>query len=494
MIYDLVIYGGTSAGVAAAVQARRMGLNPIIIEPGRRLGGLSSGGLGDTDFGNKAVIGGLAREFYRRIGAKYGEDDAVWTFEPKIALSVFHDWVAEHDIEVVYGQRLDRRGGVLISEGRIRSIKMESGLTFEGRMFMDAGYEGDLMQAAGVSCTIGREANRVYGERYNGIQTGTAVKNQLPPGIDPYRIPGKPASGLLPGVNADAGGADGEGDHRIQAYCYRMCLTDAPENRIMIECPEGYDERMYELMFRAIERGEDRFFKLNGVRNRKTDSNNDRGFSTDFIGYNYDYPEADYETRERIAAAHKQYQLGLVWTVQHHPRVPRHIREFYRPWGLPLDEFAETGHWTPQLYIREARRMVSDTVMTENHIFRRRPVADSIGMGSYTMDSHNTQRHVNKEGWVVNEGDVQIRLDGPYPISYRSIVPKEEECANLLVPVCLSASHIAYGSIRMEPVFMVLAQSAATAAAIAVERDIPLQRVGYGALSERLIKDGQVLQ
>jgi len=494
MIYDLVIYGGTSAGVAAAVQAKRMGLQPIVIEPGRRLGGLSSGGLGDTDFGNKGAIGGLALEFYKRLGEKYGGAEAAWLFEPKMALAVFQDWVAEHDIEVIYEQRLDRKAGVIRADRRICSIRMESGISFEGRMFMDASYEGDLMKEAGVSYATGREANQVYGERYNGIQTATAVKNQLPPGIDPYRIPGQPSSGLLPGVNADAGGADGDGDHQIQAYCYRMCLTDAPDNRVMIERPDGYDEQMYELMFRAIEQGEDRFFKLNGVPNRKTDSNNDRGFSTDFIGYNYDYPEADYETRERIAAAHKRHQLGLVWTLQNHPRVPEHIRSFYQPWGLPLDEFEETGHWTPQLYIREARRMVADTVMNENHIFRRLPVADSIGMGAYTMDSHNTQRHVNNDGWVVNEGDVQIKLDGPYPISYRSIVPKEEECTNLLVPVCLSASHIAYGSIRMEPVFMVLAQSAATAAAMAIEQNIHVQQVDYGALSKRLTEDGQVLQ
>ncbi|WP_044481275.1 FAD-dependent oxidoreductase [Paenibacillus antibioticophila] len=493
MIYDLVIYGGTAAGLAAAVQARRMGMNPIVLEPSRRLGGLSSGGLGDTDFGDKSVIGGLSLEFYKRVGRKYGSDEAVWMFEPKTALSVFEDWVAEYGIEVRYGERLDPADPVVKRGNRIESIRSESGHTYTGRMFMDAGYEGDLMKAADVSYALGREPNSRYGETYNGIQTAVAVKNQLPRGIDPYVVPGDPASGLLPGVNPGPGGPDGEGDDKVQAYCYRMCLTDAPDNRVFVEQPAGYDERDYELLFRAIERGEDVFFKLRMVPNRKTDSNNDRGFSTDFIGCNYAYPEASYAEREAIAAAHERYQRGLIWTLQHHPRVPEAIREFYKPWGLPLDEFAENGCWTPQLYVREARRMVSGLVMNENHIFLRSPIADPVGLGSYTMDSHNVQRHVGPEGDIRNEGDVQIKLNSPYPISYRSIVPEEEQCANLLVPVCLSASHIAYGSIRMEPVFMVLAQSAATAAALALEADIAVQAVPYDKLRERLLLDNQVI-
>lgn len=493
MIYDLVIYGGTSSGLAAAVQAKRMGLTAIVIEPSDHLGGLSSGGLGDTDFGSKSAIGGLALDFYRRLGRKYGKEEAAWLFEPKQASAVFADWMAEYGLNVVRRERLDLAGGVEKADGRIARIRMESGNTFEGRMFIDASYEGDLMKLAGVSYTTGREANRTYGETYNGIQTGQATKNQLPPGIDPYRIKGDPASGLLPGVNPDAGGEDGEADHRIQAYCYRMCLTDNPDNRVMVGKPADYDESEYELLFRSAEQGQTIFFKLNGVPNRKTDSNNDKGFSTDFIGRNYGYPEGGYAERERIAEAHKTYQTGLVWTLQHHPRVPAAIRAFYKEWGLPRDEFAANGHWTPQLYVRESRRMVSDVVMNEHHIFLRAPVEDPVGCGSYSMDSHNTQRHVGKEGFVVNEGDVQIRLDAPYPISYRSIVPKEAECANLFVPVCMSASHIAYGSIRMEPVFMVLGQSAATAAAMAIAAGCSVQRVDYAALRERLLADGQVV-
>jgi hypothetical protein len=496
MIYDIVIYGGNSAGLAAAVQAKKMGLSAIVIEPSEHLGGLSSGGLGDTDFGDKSVIGGISLEFYRQLGQKYGlpVTEAAWMFEPKVALSVFQDWIEAYELKVITSERLDRLQGAVKTGNRIQEIRMESGRTFSGRVFMDMSYEGDLMKASGVSYTIGRESNEQYKENYNGIQTAAAVKNQLPPGIDPYRVKGERSSGLLPGVNPDAGGRDGAADKKIQAYCYRMCLTDDPENRLLVEQPSGYDEQDYELLFRAIEQGETIFFKLRMVPSRKTDSNNDKGFSTDYIGYNYDYPEASYEERAAIAKAHEQHQRGLIWTLQNHPRVPESLREFYKPWGLPLDEFVEHGHWSPQLYIRESRRMVSDCVMNEHHIFLREPVQDSIGMGSYAMDSHNTQRHVSKDGYVVNEGDVQIKLTTPYPISYRSIVPREGECANLYVPVCLSASHIAYGSIRMEPVFMVLAQSAVTAAAIALAEGSSVQAVDYGLLRERLIQDGQVLQ
>ncbi|WJH37508.1 FAD-dependent oxidoreductase [Paenibacillus sp. CC-CFT747] len=373
------------------------------------------------------------------------------------------------------------------------SIRMESGLTFEGRMFIDASYEGDLLAGAGVRYTTGREPNRLYGERLNGIQTEQATKNQLPTGIDPYWTPGDPASGLLPHVNANAGGSDGDGDSKIQAYCYRMCLTDRPDNRVPVEKPEGYDEKEYELLFRSMEAGQTRFFKLAMLPNRKTDSNNDFGFSTDYIGRNYGYPEGDYAARERIGKEHEIYQKGLVWTIQNHPRVPEEIREYYRPWGLPRDEFLENGHWSPQLYIRESRRMLGVSVMTEKHVRHEEKVEAPIGMGSYAMDSHNVQRHLDANGYVTNEGDVQMLNVKPYSISYHTIVPKAEECANLLVPVCLSASHIAYGSIRMEPVFMVLGQSAATAAVQAIEAGCSVQRVDLAKLAEQLLKNRQVL-
>lgn len=491
--FDIVIYGGTSAGVIAAVQAVKMGKSVVLIEPSSRLGGLSSGGLGDTDFGNNSVIGGISLEFYQRVGAKYGEEKPVWMFEPKVALEVFQDLVKEYDILVYYGERLDLINGVSKAGSQIEYIIMESGKTFKAKIFLDTSYEGDLMAKAGASYATGREANDLYGEIYNGVQTENAVLNNLPSGIDPYVIKGDPSSGLLPHVFLNAGGKDGEGDTKIQAYCYRMCLTDDPTNRIMVEKPSGYNELEYELLFRSIEQGEKDIFKLRMLPNRKTDSNNLQGFSTDYIGQNYDYPEADYKRREQIARAHKTYQKGLVWTVQNHSRVPEELREFYEPWGLPMDEFTDNGHWTPQLYIRESRRMISDMVMNENHIMLKQPVEDPVGLGSYTMDSHNVQRHIDENGFVTNEGDVQIRLEAPYPISYQSMVPKESECSNLLVPVCLSASHIAYGSIRMEPVFMVLAQSAATAAVLALEKGISPQNIDYRQLRETLEGEGQVL-
>lgn len=513
--YDLVVYGGTSGGVAAAVQARRMGKSVVLIEPGRHLGGLSSGGLGATDIGNKAAIGGISREFYRRVKAHYARpeswvhekpedyrdprlaagDDAMWTFEPKVAEQIFRDMAAEAGVEVVFEQRLDRAQGVQVESGRIVAISMEQGPTYRGHYFIDATYEGDLMAAAGVKYHVGREANAVYGETLNGVQKAYAKYHQLVPGVDPYVRPGDPSSGLLPGVSSDPPGEDGSGDHRVQAYNFRMCLTDVAENQLPYPKPEGYDELQYELLLRNFEAGEMRVpWSLFLMPNRKTDINNNFGVSTDFIGANYAWPEADYATREKIFAEHVRYQQGLLWTLANHPRVPQHIRDTVSAWGLCKDEFTETGGWPHQLYIREARRMISDYVMTQHNCQGRVVAEDPVGLAAYTMDSHHVQRYVDENGHVRNEGDVQVGGFPPYPISYRSIRPKREECRNLLVPVCLSASHISYGSIRMEPVFMVLGQSAATAAALAHDASADVQDVDYAALRARLLADKQILE
>jgi len=512
--YDLVIYGGTSGGVAAAVQAARMGKSVIVIEPSQHVGGLSSGGLGATDIGNKAAIGGISREFYRRIYQHYQKDDAwkfqrredyrsgrqapgedtMWTFEPHVAEKVFRDMLREAKVPVVFGERLNRRTGVTQEQGRIRSITMESGKTFRGKMFIDATYEGDLMAAAGVRYHVGRESNSQYGETLNGVQTKRAVYHQFVKPVDPYRKPGDPNSGLLPGINGDGPGEEGTGDHRVQAYCFRLCATDAPENRLPWPKPEGYDELQYELLLRNFEAGDYRIPWAPALMpNRKTDSNNNFAVSTDYIGMNYDYPEADYATREKIIQAHETYQKGLMWTLANHPRVPENIRKYFQTWGLSKDEFTDNGNWPHQLYVREARRMVSDYVMTQHNCQGREVATDPVGLAAYTMDSHHVQRHV-VDGRVLNEGDVQVGGFSPYPISYRSIVPAKGSCANLLVPVCLSASHIAYGSIRMEPVFMVLGQSAATAAAIAIDDNVTVQEVAYPKLRERLLADQQVLE
>ena len=510
--YDIVIYGGTSAGVAAAVQAARMDTSVILIEPGKYLGGLTSGGLGKTDSGDKSVIGGISREFYQRLKQHYdnpdvwehenpsdyegynSSDDAIWGFEPHAAEMTYNQMLKEENIPVVINERLDLVDGTVVKDGQIISIKMESGLLITGRMFIDATYEGDLMAKAGVSYTVGRESNQAYGETLNGVQKAQAIYHQFVDGVDPYIVPGDPSSGLLPGVHDGAPGEDGQGDKLVQAYCFRMCLTDVEENRIAYPKPEGYEESRYELLLRNFEAGEDGMPWLPGMMpNRKTDTNNRTGFSTDNIGMNYDYPDADYETRAKITKEHEIYQKGLMWTLANNPRVPDHIRTEISRWGLAKDEFIDNDNWPHQLYIREARRMVGEYVVTENDCRRLIIVEDPVGLGSYTMDSHNCQRYVTPEGFVKNEGDVEVSPGGAYLISYRAMVPKKEEIRNLLVPVCLSASHIAYGSIRMEPVFMILGQSAATAAVRAIDKKVAVQDISYAELRERLLKDKQVL-
>lgn len=373
--YDIVIYGGTSAGVIAAVQAKRMGKSVIIVSPDQHLGGLTSNGLGFTDTGNKAVIGGL------------------------------------------------------------------------------------------------------------------------PQGISPYVVPGDPSSGVLPRISTEPPGEYGSADQRVQAYCYRVCLTDVPANRVPFPKPDGYDPGQYELLLRIFNAGwRETFQKFDPIPNHKTDTNNHGPMSTDNIGMNYDYPDASYERRREILKEHETYEKGWFYFIANDPRVPAEVREQMNRWGLAKDEFTDNGNWPHQIYVREARRMIGQFVMTENELMKRRPTPESIGMGSYGIDSHNVQRYITTEGFVQNEGDIGVGLKAPYEIAYGSLVPKKAECENLLVPVCVSASHIAYGSIRMEPVFIILGQSAATAAAIAIDDKEVVQDVNYSELREKLLKDGQVLQ
>lgn len=497
--YDMVVYGQTSAGVIAAVQAKRMGKSVILVGPNKHLGGLSSGGLGQTDIGNKQVIGGVSREFYQRIGNHYGKHEA-WKFEPHVAEKVFEDFVTEYEIKVRRNQWLNRAPGkgVQKGDGRIVSITMLSGRTYHGKMFIDATYEGDLMAAAGVSYAIGREANSQYGETLSGVATKYAKHHQFAKPVDPYMQPGDPSSGLLPGIAEGGPGKEGAADKRIQAYCFRMCLTNVAANRVPLPKPEVYDPMRYQLLLRTVLAGAnpygDQYFMTSAMPNGKTDSNNKGPFSTDNIGMNYAYPEGDYATRKRIIQEHETYQKGFVWFLANDPQVPAALRRRTAQWGLPKDEFSDNGHWSHQLYIREARRMAGSYVMTQNNCLGKITVDNSIGMGAYTMDSHHVQRYVDTNGHVGNEGDVEVGGFGPYPIAYGAIVPKKIECGNLLVPVCLSASHIAFGSIRMEPVFMVLGQSAATAAAQAIDAKVDVQDVEDAELRERLKADGQVLR
>jgi hypothetical protein len=517
---DIVIYGGTCAAVTAAVRAKLMGKSVLVISPDKHLGGLTSNGLGFTDTGNKAVIGGLAREFYHRIYLHYqeneswkwqqkaaygnkgqgtpaidGENRTMWIFEPHAAEGIFEEMIRENNIEVIRNEWLDREKGVVMKDGRIAAFKTLSGKSITGKMFIDATYEGDLMAAAGVSYFVGREANSLYGERWNGIETGVFQHaHHFKFNIDPYKVPGNPSSGLVPRISADPPGVKGEGDKRVQAYCYRMCLTNNDKNRVPFERPRGYDSYQYELLGRIFKAGwRELFHKFDPIPNLKTDTNNHGPFSTDNIGMNYAYPDGSYAVRRKIIQEHEDYQRGLMYFMCTDSRVPRDLQEKLNTWGLAKDEFADNRNWPHQLYVREARRMVSDFVMTENEILGRRPVSDSIGMGSYGLDSHNTQRYVTPEGYAQNEGDIGVGVPHPYGISYRAIVPKKDECSNLLVPICASCSHIAYGSIRMEPVFMILGESAATAAALAIDDNVHVQQLNYNTLQAQLLEQKQHL-
>ena len=539
--FDIVIYGSSPAGIAAAVQAKRMGRSAVIVSPETRIGGLTTGGLGQTDIGNKKAFGGLALEFYRDVAAWYKDpanwkcekradylpdgqcagthgDESMWTFEPSAALAILERWERENGLEIVRGERLDRaKGGVTVSDGRIVSFRTLSGRAFRGKMFIDATYEGDLMAAAGVSYAVGREANATYGETISGIQRQHSTGHQMNPGVSAYVRAGDPSSGLLPGVELDVAEPDGTGDHRVQAYCFRMCLTDDPENRIPFVKPANYNPLDYELLLRNLEAIDPKVFAKNADKpgafmpwinsrmpNRKTDTNNRTGFSSDFIGGNWDWPEASYAERERILKRHLDYQMGLMWTLANDPRVPEPIRTRVARWGTCRDEFADgLGHgWQRQLYVREARRMVGEYVMTERNCRGTAVAPRPVAMGAYGMDSHHVRRYVDAQGFVRNEGNIEdysanppgqpFRRFGTYPIDYGGLVPKRGECANLFVPVCLSASHMAFGSIRMEPVFFALGQVAGTASVLAIDADVSVQKVDYGKLAARLKADGQV--
>ena len=524
LMHDIVIYGGTSAAMSAAVQIKKMGKSVVIVSPDKYLGGLSSSGLGWTDSGKKEAIGGIARDFYHRVWRHYqsvdswkwqkmddygnrgqgspaidGDRRTMWIFEPNVAELIFNSWVKENDLEVYRDEWLDREKGVVKKEGRIVSISTLSGNVFSGHVFIDCTYEGDLMAAAGVSYFVGRESNAVYGETLSGVQTKNARSHQFIGKVDPFVIKGDPTSGLLARISNEAPGAEGSGDSKMQAYNFRLCLTQVEENRLPFPKPEQYDPSEYELLLRTLEKGSKHVFgKFDPVPNGKTDTNNHGPFSTDNIGMNYLYPEASYAKRREIILEHELYQKGYFYFLCNDPRVPEDIRRKMNTWGLAKDEFKSNGNWPHQIYVREARRMVSDFVMTESHLRGLKETPRPIGMGSYNMDSHNVQRYVaqdeNGSAYVLNEGDIQVNPGGPYQISYDCIIPQKKDCSNILVPVCVSSSHIAFGSIRMEPVFMILAQSAATAAVISIEDQVSVQDVSYEKLKTKLLNDGQILE
>lgn len=520
---DVIVYGGTSSAITTAVQIKRMGKSVIVVSPDIHPGGLSSSGLGYTDTGNKEVIGGLAREFYQLLYQHYmipeswnwqkqsefgnkgqgtpaidGEFRTMWLFEPHVAEAVFEKMITDNKITVYRNAWLDRETGVVKEEGKIVSIKTLNGMLFTGKIFIDASYEGDLMAAAGISYHTGREGSSQYDEEWNGVQVGDfPVKHHDFDNlkISPYRNPKDPSSGLLPRISADPPGNRGDADKRLQAYCFRTCLTDHSDNRVPFMRPPGYDSTQYELLIRIYDAGwRGTFNKFDAIPNRKLDVNNHGPFSFDNIGMNYDFPDASYERRKEIIDEHITYQKGLLWFIANDPRVPAEVRNEMSRWGYSRDEFADNGYWPYNIYVREARRMIGDYVMTENDVLSKRDVTHSIGMGSYNLDSHNTQRYITPDGFVENEGDIQLPTPKPYMIDLGSILPKREECTNLLVSVCVSSSHIAFGSIRMEPVFMILGQSAGTVAAMALDKRKSIHELTYKEIRKKLLADGQVLE
>lgn len=518
---DIVIYGGTSAAIMAAVQAKKMGKSVVVVSPDLHLGGLSSGGLGFTDTGNKSVIGGLAREFYHRVYLHYqndsawkwqkkedygnrgqgtpamdGENRTMWIFEPHVAERIFEDLVTEYSIVVYRDEWLDRESGMIKTNGKIKSFKTLSGKEFQGKIFIDATYEGDLMAAAGVSYHVGRESNKTYGETWNGVQVGVFQhRHYFKDSISAYRVPGDPSSGLLPEISSDPPGQNGEGDQRVQAYTFRLAMSKNPKNRIPFPKPTGYDPARYELLARLYSAGWDETFdKFDDIPNQKTDTNNHGPFSSDYIGKNYDYPEASYQEREAIIKEHELYQKGLLYFLSNDPQVPESVRDQMAQWGLAKDEFVDNDNWPHQIYVREARRMIGDYIMTEHDVLGAKDVPQPIGMGSYSLDSHNVQRFVSEKGTVQNEGDIGVHPKNPYSISYGTLIPKKSECENLLVPICVSSSHTAFGSIRMEPVFMILGQSATAAAVLAIDEEVAVQDIPYSKLKDILLLEKQILQ
>ena len=519
---DVLVYGGTPAGIMSAIAAAKLGQNTTLVAPSKHLGGVMSSGLCATDMNSHSRIGGYARQFFQRVYEHYSTPDAwhaekrdeyferaakrvfsgrhepsrmQWTFEPDVAENIFDLMLKESSVTVRLGERLDLRRGVRKEDNQLRELITESGQRYVAKMFVDASYEGDLLAQAGVTHIVGREANATYGEQFNGVHSRRyADLNAGPTGpiqIDPFIVPGKPASGLLPFIAAKSPGEDGRADKRIQAYCYRYTLTDDPKNRRPIEKPADYDPQWFELLGRTCAANPQitlrSLMSMAPLPNRKVDVN-----MSNMPGVNYGWPEGDYATRADLMRMHKNFALGKLYFLVHDQRVPTEVREELSRYGLPRDEFADNDNFPYEMYVREARRMISDYVMTEHDALRvgTRHAPDGIAIGSYMVDSHQVGYFVDASGELYVDGSLGEKPRA-YAISYRSIVPKPAECANLLVPVCISSSHPAYGSIRMEPVFMVMGHSAGTAAALAIQRGSSPQQLPYAVLRSQLEAEKQ---
>ncbi|MGH9619067.1 MAG: FAD-dependent oxidoreductase [Bryobacteraceae bacterium] len=493
----VVVYGGTAAGVIAAVAAARQGASVTLLEPGTHLGGMVSGGLGHTDTGRKETIGGLSLEFFRRVGKHYGQPLA-WDFEPHAAEAVFKQMAAEAKVNVFYRHRLKEDGGVRKRGERIFEVLSETGGNFPGQAFIDATYEGDLLAQAGLSFTWGRESREQYHESFAGVRKADQYAHhrfEVP--VSAYDARGK----LLPNIYPGPRGKIGSGDKKVQAYNFRLCLTKIKDNQVPIPEPGHYDPRQFAVLARLIAAD----VKKNGraptmhqltsmspLPNGKIDLNNNGAFSTDYIGKNWDYPTATYRRRDRIWHEHANYTAGFFYFLAHDPQIPEPLRNEVKQWGLAKDEFPDTHHWPFQLYVREARRMIGDFVMTQHDAETDVTKSDPIGMGSYNMDAHNSQRYVQADGTVQNEGDTEVPAI-PYQISYRVLLPKSGECGNLLVPVCTSATHVGYGTLRLEPVYMIMGEAAGVAAAMAIDGHSSVQKIDTGKLAGKLQGQGAVM-
>ncbi len=493
--HDVVVYGDSAAAVAAAIQAKRQGLDVVLVNSTDFLGGMTCSGLSASDIFHRDAVGGVARELYGRIGQHYGKAYVDY-FEPHVAQAAMDGMVKDAGVKVFLNEQLDRSAGGVSKEGvQLKSFRTLSGKVFVAKVFIDASYVGDLMAAAGVSYAVGREPNTLFAETLNGAQRGDNKprkhytqkdKDHFIKDIDPYIKAGDPASGLLPFVFAEDP-VTGEGDRRIQAYNYRLCVTTDPANRLPFTKPEGYRELDHEMLLRNLEAGDIRFPALiHKLPNGKADWNSMHAVGTDYVGANWAYPEADYATRQKIEQAHELYIRGHLWTLANHPRVPVEIRTQAAAYGLCKDEFPGRGGFSPMIYIREARRLQGAYVMTELDCKGKRTPDDPVALASFGLDSHAVRYFVTKRGFLERDGVIWNVPPRPYGVSYRSLTPKAEECTNLLVPVCLSATHAAHGSIRMEPVFMQLGQAAAMAAGIAIKQGTSVQAVPYAQIRDLL--------
>jgi hypothetical protein len=497
---DLVVYGGTAAGVMTAYAAAREGLHVVLLEPGTHLGGMVTGGLSATDLGHFQIIGGYARDFYGQAAAHYGvhslDKNSDWLSEPHIDEAIFIALLKDAGVEVRFHERLREKGGVAKSGPHVSEIVTEDGRHWQAGIFADCSYEGDLMAQAGIDYTVGRESQAVYGEDLAGVRVDTP-KHQFTWPVSAFDEKHR----LLPLIDAGPLDANGSGDKKVQAYNFRLILTDDPANRLPWAMPQGYARGQFALLARYLQQFQAHQGRAPTMRdvmgphaipNRKADVNNNGPFSTDFIGKSWDYPDANYAIRARIWQAHLRYTQGFFWFLSQDASVPESLQAEVNSWGRAKDEFTDTDHWPNQLYIREGRRMMGEYVMKQGDLQTARTKADSIGMGSYNSDSHNIQRVAMPDGSVRNEGDVQVPVE-PYEIPYRVMLPKRAQADNLLVPVCLSASHVAYSSVRMEPQYMIIGQAAGVAAALALKGGTAVQAIDVSVLQKDLREKGAIL-